>query len=372
MGVISKDLFIGLGDGLAHLCTGGEAPMLCGAERQLARFVQLKGRGMAGREEILSVYAETKELLAKYLGTPGGTDDLAFLNHAADGFNVLARGLEWRPGDEIVSLKNEYPSSLLPGLARCQLGVRLTAVDPGGDPEGAIEAAVTERTRVISVSHVSYLTGVRLDLARLRRIADSCGAILAVDASHSLGVVPVPIEHCDVVVSCCYKFLLAVHGVGVFYWDRERLPELTQFSVGWSSIEWPDVDERWRGYRLKPGASRFELGNPSYISLFVLNVALRLLLTADPVEMESQVLKLGEILEDGLRAMDIPLWTPEEPKRRGPNVAFPSKRSEELVSKLAERKVLAWSGDDRVRFSIHGFNAEEDIQAALEALSTLL
>jgi selenocysteine lyase/cysteine desulfurase len=105
--------------------------------------------------------------------------------------------------------------------------------------------------------------------------------------------------------------------------------------------------------------------------LFVLNEALRLLLTADRVEMESQVLKLGEILEDGLRAMDIPLWTPEEPNRRGPNVAFPSKRSEELVSKLAERRVLAWSGDDRVRFSIHGFNDEEDIQATLEALSAL-
>jgi selenocysteine lyase/cysteine desulfurase len=99
-----------------------------------------------------------------------------------------------------------------------------------------VTAAIDGRTRVIGVSHVSYLTGARHDLAALRAAADAIGARLFVDASHSLGVVPVPASLCDIVVSCAYKWLLGIHGVGVFYVNVERWPDLAPPWVGWHSI----------------------------------------------------------------------------------------------------------------------------------------
>ena len=369
--LISKDLFLGLDD-VAHLCTGGEAPFLRASRDALMRFTELKGRGMEGRSRIIAVYEEAKVGLAQFLSAPGGADDLAFLGHAADGINLIANGIEWKPGDEVVSIRREYPSSLLPWLARRDRGVALIAVEPGEGVEDRIEAAMTERTRIVCVSHISYLTGFRIDLARLSSIVRSRGAMLVVDASHALGAIPVPLDLCDAVVSCCYKFALGTHGVGVFYLNRRRLAELRQPSVGWFSIEWPGLDERSEGYALKPGAGRFELGNPSFISIFVLNEAVKILNEFGAQALEDHVLTLGGDIRDGLVHLGLDVWTPADPLKRGTNTVFGSPDADGIVERLGEAGVLAWSGDGRARFSIHGYNDSSDVDRALTTLAAVV
>ena len=102
---ISQDLFIGL-EGIAHLFAGGQSPMLRASREALIEYCDLKGQGMPGGERIYQVYLETKELVARYLGAPGGIDDIALLGSAAEGFNVLAGGIEWRPGDNVITIGN--------------------------------------------------------------------------------------------------------------------------------------------------------------------------------------------------------------------------------------------------------------------------
>jgi cysteine desulfurase/selenocysteine lyase len=369
--ILPKTLFVGLDGVVAHLCAGGEAPVLCSVRNALNDFVLLKGQGMSGRERIIDVYRQAKELLAAFVGATSELD-LAFLGSASDGINVLASGVRWRPGDNVVSLTREYPSSLLPWLSRRTEGVELRTVEPRGDPEAALAAAIDERTRIVCVSHVSYLTGLRLDLERLADAVHARGAILAVDASHSLGVVPVPVRACDVVVSCCYKFLLGVHGAGVFYWNRERLSELAQPAVGWHSVAWPELDERASSYRLKEGAQRFELGNPSFVSLFALREALRALSVVSRTDSEAHVLALGKELRDGLVRLGLPVLTPEPPERRAGNIVFADPDAERVVAELAGHGVLAWSGDGRIRFSLHAYNDASDVAAALDALAAVV
>lgn len=369
--LLPRDLFVGLEGDVAHLCAGGEAPMLRAGAGALTRFSTLKSQGMAGRDQLYAVYHEVKGQLAQLLGA-AGPDEIAFLANASDGLNTLARSVAWRPGDEVVTLAGEFPSSIFPWLAQRRQGIRVRAVEPGTDPEGAIAAAMTARTRLVCVSHVSYLTGLRLDLERLGAITRAAGAILAVDASHSLGALPVAARHCDFVFACCYKFLLATHGVGVCYWNRQRRPELAESAVGWHSVEWPGLEERNAGYRLRAGAARLELGNPSFISLFVLREALALLLRLDPGALEAHLLGLGAELLDGLGALRLPVLTPAAPARRGPNLVFAAPDHGQVTAALAERGVLAWSGDGRVRFSLHGYNDSRDIDRALAALREVM
>ena len=112
---------------------------------------------------------------------------------------MAASGIDWRPGDNVVV------------AWRRSGAVELRAVGRSAVPRlEEIADAVDRRTRVIAASHVSYLTGVRLDLAALRALADRVGARLVVDASHALGVVPVDGSLCDVLVSCAYKWMLGV------------------------------------------------------------------------------------------------------------------------------------------------------------------
>ncbi len=221
---------------------------------------------------------------------------------------------------------------------------------------------------------MNWLTGMRLDLARLAAAAHAHGAILAVDASQALGAIAVPIEHCDVLVSCCYKFQLATQGVGIFYWNRRRIPDLRQSAVGWHSLtdDWEDGALRPGAYRLSDEARRFEIGSPPYMTIFVLHQALKVLSSLDRGVVEEWILDLGGRLRAGLVDLGLDVWTPEARARRGPNIVFGSADARGIADRLAARGVLATGSTGRVRFSIHGYNDARDIDTALAALGAVL
>ena len=229
-GLIPKTAFIGI-DHVAHLATGGEAPVLRANLAAATQFLLDKGDGMPGRERFFATADRTREALARRLG--GRPEDVAFLGSASEGLHVASEAIDWQPGDNVVVGQSEFPSVLLAWQRLRPRGVEVRAV--GREAVVApdeIAAAVDSRTRAIAVSHVGYLTGARHDLGRLRTLADRSGARLIVDASHALGVVPVAGMLCDVVVACCYKWVLAVHGVGVFYANSRRWPGLAAPWVG--------------------------------------------------------------------------------------------------------------------------------------------
>src|SRR5437879_3960734 len=109
MPLIPKSAFVGL-DGVAHLCTGGEAPWLRTHDEACRRFGELKSQGMAGRDEMFVVYRRAKERTARMLGvTP---ERVAFLAHASEGLNAAVAAVDWRPSDNAVVADVEFPSSV--------------------------------------------------------------------------------------------------------------------------------------------------------------------------------------------------------------------------------------------------------------------
>lgn len=368
--LIPKSEFIGI-ESVAHLATGGEAPVLRSHLDAASRFLLDKGVGMPGRERMFGVVERAKAGLARLLGTT--TSEIAFLANASEGLFVAASGIDWRAGDNVVVERAEFPSVLhvWGSLRGRDVEVRQVGASPSPSPD-EVTAAIDRRTRVVAVSHVSYLTGARHDLAAMRQAADAVGARLFVDASHSLGVVPVSASLCDVVVSCAYKWLLGVHGVGVFYVNGERWPDLAPPWVGWHSII-PEPDWRRRaGYSLKGTAERFELGNLGFISVYMLENALSVLSQLSVERIEPHVMELADCLSRGLAALGLPLLTPEARSRRAGNVAFASDRSAELEARLRTAGVMAWAGDGRLRFSVHAYNDEADVARALAALADIV
>jgi cysteine desulfurase / selenocysteine lyase len=368
-GLIPKTAFIGI-DHVAHLATGGEAPVLRANLEAATRFLLDKGDGMPGRERFFEAADRTRALLAARLG--GRPDEISFLGSASEGLHVASEGIDWRPGDNVVVGQSEFPSVLVAWQRLRSRGVEVRAV--GREmvvTRDEIVAAVDRRTRVIAVSHVGYLTGARHDLAGLRGLADRVGARLVVDASHALGAVPVDGAQCDVVVSCCYKWLLAVHGVGVFYVNRRRWSELQAPWVGWHSTEHEDDWRRRTEYRLRNDGSRFEAGNPPFLQIYILESALRTLGRIDPRASEAHVLDLGGALRAGLVKLGLPVLTPEAPEARAGNIVFLSDRSLEIGRALQESGVLVWAGDQRVRLSTHVYNDEADVARALAVLGDL-
>jgi cysteine desulfurase / selenocysteine lyase len=368
-GLIPKTAFIGI-DHVAHLATGGEAPVLRANLEAAIRFLLDKGDGMPGRERFFTTADRARAALAARLG--GRPEDVAFLGSASEGLHVASEGIDWRPGDNVVVGQSEFPSVLLAWQRLRPRGVEVRAVGREAVvTHEEIAAAVDRRTRAIAVSHVGYLTGARHDLGRLRGLADRVGARLVVDASHALGVVPVDGTLCDVVVACCYKWLLAVHGVGVFYVNGRRWPGLAAPWVGWHSTRPEDDWRRRTEYRMREDGSRFEAGNPPFLPVYVLDSALRTLDGLDPRAVEAHVLALGGTLRAGLVKLGLAVLTPEAPEERAGNIVFATDRWVDVERALREAGVLAWAGDGRVRLSVHAYNDDPDVARALAVLGDL-
>lgn len=350
--------------GVAHLCAAGESAFLRRHDAALLRYAAVKSSGMGGREAQDEEVEAAREAAARLLGADAR--ELGFVSSVAEGVSLVTESLEWRAGDNVCVAGHEFPSVLYPLKLHAveRHGVELRVAE--GNAEDRLERCVDGRTRVIAVSHVSFWNGERLDLSRLRRRADATGALLIVDFTHAAGVLPVDLGVADFAFTACYKFLLGTTGVAVAYWNRSRQPDWRPSTAGWNSALSSDASTG--RIELKEGAARFTRGNVSYPSVYVLRSALDYLAGFDQVSLAGHVERLARELVDGLEARRMPLLTPTEPYRRGPNVCLPSGHAEQVVERLAEEGVLAWGGEGRVRFSFHGYNGSGDVERALAAL----
>lgn len=365
--LISPREFIGIED-TAHLCAGGEAPMLRSHLDALLRFATDKGGGMAGRERMFETYRKAKINLSWMVNRP--ESDVALLGSASEGVNVVAQTIDWRPGDNVVVADLEYPSMIYPWTKAAGREVEIRVV-PSRDWAVQLDdlrAAVDRRTRVLAVSQVSYLTGQRLNMPAVADIAWQVDARLIVDATHALGVVPVDANLCDFLVSSCYKWLLAAHGVGVFVWNRSRVPDMRPTSLGWHSVSQRGGLDNPTDVILRPDADRLEVGNPSFPSVYLLNNALDRLAEVTARDVEAHALDLGARLRAGLLARGRSVMTPDAARQRAGNTCFEDPDAEALVAGLAERGVQVWGSEGRVRVSGHVYNSSEDVERFFDSL----
>jgi selenocysteine lyase/cysteine desulfurase len=314
------------------------------------------------------VCARARRGVAQMLGI--GSDRVAFLAHASEGLNQAVSAVEWRSGDNAVFADLEYPSLVYPAARLRDRGVEARVVPSRGYRVAVddIAAAVDGRTRLLLVSQVSYLTGQRLDLARCAEIARARGAWLAVDVTHALGVAPVDASVCDFLVSACYKWLLATHGVGIFAFDPTRVGELAPNVIGWHSIAHRGGIADPLAMPLRDDASRLEAGNPSLLGLFVLDAAVTALMPHRATTVLAHAHALGDALIDGLRQRGRTVITPEPRDERAGNICFLADQPERMSAALAARGVLVWGSEGRIRVSAHLYNDQADVDRFFEAL----
>lgn len=369
--LVAKDRFIG-GDGRAYLLTAGEGLVPRSAPDAARRYFEDKVSGDAGRVAHAAVEHACRAGLARLLGAGVAADDVALLGSSSEAINAVYGLIDWQPGDNLVTLTNEleFPSVVLPAARMTQAGqaVEVRAVghlDWLVEPDD-IAAMVDERTRLVIITHVSYRSGLRHDLeaisARIRE--RNPRAIFAVDVTQSLGVVPVPARACDFAIATSCKWLLAPHGLGVLYWNRERWPDVEPAGVGWWSVE----DDLQLPYTLKANASRFELGGPNLLSIYALLEGVNLLLETGVERIEAHVLELGTRLLDGLRPLGPPIITPDDPARRAGIVAWLDKDPRATAAALAELGVIVTGSSGRVRAGIHLYNDSSDIDRLVDGM----
>ncbi|MGY8996556.1 MAG: aminotransferase class V-fold PLP-dependent enzyme, partial [Alphaproteobacteria bacterium] len=253
--------FVGLDDGLVHLASGGQSPMLVRHRDAFERFMADKAAGEPGYLAHAKVGASAKRQMSQLTSLPAA--DHAFLGNASEGIGRVLSSITWQPGDNVVVSQNDYASGLA-GLVRlAELGVEPRIVPCDGwhiDPEGLLDVC-DSRTRLLYLSQVTSLTGQQFDIAAMSKQLAVRDVIFLLDISHALGVVPVDARLADFSVSSGYKFLCSPH-LGIFAWNRERRPDFDPMTVGWASGSLtPDKS----GYTPHADARRAEIGNTNYL-----------------------------------------------------------------------------------------------------------
>ncbi len=304
-------------------------------------------------------------------------EEIAFIHNTTTGITLVAEGLDWRPGDNLVTLANEFPSNQYPWMNLAGRGVetrRVEVVDGVVDPD-AILAQCDDRTRLISVSWVGYATGWRIDIADLARRAHQRGILLFVDAIQALGVFPLDVAESgvDFLAADGHKWLLAPEGAGLFYVRREHLARLHPIGVGWNSVV-HSHDFTHIALDLRPAAVRYEGGSQNMVGVLALGASLQLLadmgLSSATSAIAERVLEVTDVACQRLTEAGARVASHRDGERRSGIVVFdvPGRDAEQLRRAcLADGVVLSCRGG-RLRISPHAYANDDDIDRLVRVI----
>lgn len=178
-------------------------------------------------------YETVRTRLARLFGAHA--EEVAITRNATESLDNLIFGLDLAPGDEVLTTDQDYPSMLQAWeqrAAREGLVLRKIAVPTPAPSQDALydafAAAMTERTRVILVSHVVNLTGQVFPVRRINELGRARGAAVIVDGAHSFAHFPFDRDSidCDFFGTSLHKWLCAPIGSGLLYVRKERIPEV--------------------------------------------------------------------------------------------------------------------------------------------------
>jgi selenocysteine lyase/cysteine desulfurase len=364
-----KTDFVGL-ESVHHLAAGGETPMLKSHFEAMAQFAVDKSLGMPGRERFFAVRQRAAQQIASMMSVDAG--DVAFVGSSSAGIIQVVNALHWQSGDEVVVVDDEYPSGRYAFVWLRRFGVKVVMPPYSENPDDeltAIVAALTSRTKLVYVSHVSTRTGRRIDINALADAVHSVGAHLIVDATHSLGIVPVNASNVDFVVCSGYKWLLGTH-LGILMWNRALVDQLHP-PVGWRSAKptlAPDA------YELHLDAARTEVGNPNFIDVYILDNALRYANQVTIEAREAHALYYGAMLYDMFESVGCRPITPRDAHHRAGNICVATQQASRIVQAAQAQNLIIWGDHDllRIRCSVHGYVDADDIKTACQLFPDLL
>lgn len=368
--LIDKSEFVGL-ENTTWLYSGAETPTHRGSMAAVEDYMRSRSLGPIGRDRNTSVENNCKALLAQMMN--GRPEDIAFMSNSSEVISMIASSMDWQAGDNLILHTLEFPSGVLPWLKLKEKGVEIRIVEDTNGEVGVddILRVTDERTRLVMTSHVSYLTGARLDYRSLYRKLKETRTLLLLDVTQSLGVVPVQMYEADFVVCSSYKWLLSTHGAAVFGINRERI-SLVPAYVGWRSVKDMFGPNRFQAFELQDDARRFELGYPSYPTLYSMNFTVQLLLNIGIANIERHVLEMGSYLIRGLKELGLEVMTPVQPEKRAGNISVRHEAGEQIAEGLLKEQIYIWGGDGRFRISLHLFNDKDDVDRLLNKLAPLL
>ena len=312
----------------------------------------------------------------KLLINAESSDEIALLKSTSEALSVIAYGIDWQPGDSIVTAAEEFPSNRLVWESLKPLGVdvRLVEYTTGQSAEEALLAAVDDSTRLLSISAVQYASGRRMDL---QKIGDHCHqhqVLFCVDAIQAIGALQFDVQkiHADFVAADGHKWMLGPEGLALFYCRRELLDRLKLNQFGWHMVENNtdyDAMDQWQPAQ---SARRFECGSPNMLGTHALEASLSVIEEVGIEAIEEQILDNTDFLMTELaKLQDVEVLSPGDQPVRSGIVTFHRHKSDQsaLFQYLKDQQVVCALRGGGIRISPHFYTPREKLDRLLQLIA---
>ena len=359
--------------GLRYLNHAAVAPWPARSRDALQRFAaencQLCARDYP---RWMGIELRLRQRLQRLLNAPS-VEDIGLLKNTSEALSVVAFGIDWRPGDEVLISDQEFPSNRIVWEALAPRGVQVRVVSlDGSDPEQDLLDACGPRTRLLSISAVQYASGLRLDLPRLGQGLRQRGVLYCIDAIQHLGALPFDVQayNCDFAMADGHKWLLGPEGLAVFYCRAERREQLQLQQFGWHMVEQLGDYQR-QEWQPAHSARRFECGSPNMLGAVTLEASLSLLEEIGMAQVATQLEQRMDYLQQGLQAIPgLHLHSPLHAERRAGilNFTLQGWDNATLFEQLRQQQVVCAQRGTGIRLSPHFYTPVEVLDDTLALL----
>lgn len=300
--------------------------------------------------------------------------EIAFMKNTSDGLSTVANGINWQPGDNVITTNVDFPSNVYPWMRlqqACGIEMRMVNERDGRIDAGDVIALIDERTRVVSLSWVQFASGFRADLEMIGKACRAHDLIFMIDAIQGLGALKLDVvrDYVDAFAADAHKYLLGPEGVALFYISERILDRIKPTVVGWMSVN--DYTNHL-DYRLdyRPGALRYECGTVNTAGIYGLGAAIDLFLEVGAEKIEEHILDLSDYLTGQLTAKGYQVYGSRKRQEISAIVTCTHERytPKELYHLLHEKNIIAAPRVGRLRISPHFYNTRAEIDALIDAL----
>ena len=331
-------------------------------------------------ERFAGVPLRLKRALGRLIGAPA--EDVILANSASYGLHLIANGFPFAEGDEVLTMRGDFPSDILPWLGLAHRGVVTRQLQPRGrvlQPD-EVAAAIGPRTKLLCLTWVHSLSGWTTDLDAIGRLCRANGVAFVVNAAQALGArsLDVATAPVDALVCAGWKWLLGPYATGFCWVSPDLRQRLTCHQTYWLNLLTADDLGREQldlSLREDAGAARWDVFcTANFFNFKPFAASVEMLLEQGIAAVGAHDEALVQRLIDGLDRKRFRLTSPEAGGARSTLVfvePHERDRAAALQQALAARQVHVAHRAGALRFSPHLCNNESDIDRALTALHAL-
>lgn len=366
-------------DGYAYFQSGGFSPKLEPVTEEVIRLMRYQNRGPAVPEissKMLEIFEETRVKVGKALNA--SHNEIMLNENVTVGINVVANGIDWRPGDNVILGDHAHPGNRVPWynfVERYGIELRyVKTIHDEGKMLAQFDSLLDERTRLVSISHVSRRNGQRYPAKEMVEICQRKDIPIIFDGAQSFGVIPVDVKEldCDFYTFSGHKYIMAPQGTGGFYARKDRIDWV---KLSWIGSHSEKTLDDFGNMTLQEGAKRFEFGTRNLVDQGGFGKALDIWETVGWGNVFAQVEAYTDKMKAALLTVpDLILDTPIPYEKSSSIVTFqiPGLEAYALYESLQKyEKVLvapAQLNDYSIRVATHVFNRDEEIDRLVSGL----